>query len=121
MAFFGLTDQPTLNSSLGAQIIRCLMTSAATVQDGNTTVWMAELSLVKDGYAEMTANYDERGNQIETAFFDEEGKPVRNNAGIARFEATYDERGNQIAGAKFDEGGKPVRDNDGIASFTAQL
>jgi hypothetical protein len=57
------------------------------------------------------------GNQITGAYFDEGGKPVRDNEGFARFTASYDERDNHIAGAFFDEGGKPVRDNEGLASF----
>ena len=33
--------------------------------------------LTKDGFAKMTADYDERGNKIEVATFDEGGKPAQ--------------------------------------------
>ena len=38
----------------------------------------------KDGYARFTANYDERGNQTEMAYFDEQGRPTRHKDGYAR-------------------------------------
>jgi hypothetical protein len=72
-----------------------------------------------DGFVRFTATYDERGNQIEIATFDEGGKPAQRKEGYARFTTRYDQRGNQIEGAYFDEAGKPVRSMDGFASFTA--
>ena len=46
------------------------------------------------GYAKVTLKYDERGNQIEIAYFDEEGKPCMSNNGYFKQIRVYDKRNN---------------------------
>ena len=73
----------------------------------------------RKGYARFTTGYDDRGNEIEDAYFDEAGKPVRSTDGFARLTTSYDARGNLIGAAYFDEQGKPVRSNNGFVRYTA--
>ena len=58
---------------------------------------------------------------IETAYFDEQGRPTRHKDGYARLTKQYDERGNQIEEAYFDEAGKPTRHKDGYAKWTTEV
>ena len=69
--------------------------------------------------AKVAAKYDDRGNQIETSYFDEAGKPTRHTDGNHKFTAKYDDRANQIETAYFDKAGKPVRIKDGYAKSTS--
>jgi hypothetical protein len=57
--------------------------------------------------------WDERGNLVEMAFFDENDRPVRNDTGCAKISMTYDQHGNLTESACFDEGDQAVRDTDG--------
>ena len=47
----------------------------------------------KDGYAKITARYDERGTEIERAYWDKAGKPAGINAGYTRIIKVYDAAG----------------------------
>ena len=67
----------------------------------------------KHGYARYTARFDERGNRIEVAYFDEHDRPTRSDEGIARSLATYDARGYPIEEICFDEAGNARADKLG--------
>ena len=76
----------------------------------------------KDGFAKLTAKYDERGNQIEDGLL-RRARPAHPAQGRLRqvHRPSYDERGNRTEWAYFDEAGQPTRHKDGYARFTAQL
>jgi hypothetical protein len=57
----------------------------------------------------MTWTYDERGNIIDEAFFNEAGKPVACKDGYARSKSRYDEYGTKIDISYYDPAGKPLR------------
>ncbi len=71
--------------------------------------------LNKYGFAIEKARYDERGNIVEAAFFDETDKPIRRTEGLAIMKSKYDKWGNQTEQAYFDEADKPIRLKDGYA------
>ena len=50
----------------------------------------------------MTKRFDERGKQVEEAYFGLDGKPMLHKDGYARWTARYDERGNRVERALFD-------------------
>jgi C-terminal processing protease CtpA/Prc len=54
--------------------------------------------------------YDERGNKVEEAYFDETGKPARHKDGYAAWKARYDDRRNKVELTTFDVDGKPDAD-----------
>src|SRR5262249_32778362 len=56
-----------------------------------------------------TRRYDERGNEVETAFFGPDRKPIVNSDGYHRFTARHDEEGNRVEAAFFGIDGKPRR------------
>jgi hypothetical protein len=63
---------------------------------------------LKDGYAKWTAKYDERGNQVEAAFFGVDGAPVSRAGGYFKRVDKYDDRGNRIERAWFGTQAEPV-------------
>ena len=83
-----------------------------TTQRGNCIAWEyygvdGQRCLTKDGYAKVTADYDERGNRIKEAYFEETGNSTAKN-GVARWTAKYDD-GNYLADITyFDRDGKPT-------------
>ncbi len=71
-----------------------------------------------DGYARTTSRYDVRGNQIETAWFDEHGEPtLLRKLGYSRQTVAYDAFGNKIELRMFGKDGEPVLCNDGFATM----
>ena len=64
--------------------------------------------------------YDERGNQIQEAYFGADRKPTRIN-GYAVVRSKYDERGHKIELAYFDEAGGPTRSNEQIARWKSEF
>ncbi|OQZ01082.1 MAG: hypothetical protein B6D35_04145 [Candidatus Brocadia sp. UTAMX2] len=59
--------------------------------------------------------YDKHGNKIEEVYFDEKGKPTRNQNGYAIGKMKYDERGNKTEQAYFDEEDKPTQNKYGYS------
>jgi PDZ domain len=59
--------------------------------------------------------YDERGSEVEEAFFGLGGKPALSNDGFARATLRHDERGNMVEVAYFGLDGKPTLLKDGYA------
>jgi hypothetical protein len=53
------------------------------------------------GYASAAATYDDRGNQIEMAFFDVQGAPVRIEGGYTRWTESFDEQNRRRQRAEF--------------------
>ena len=77
--------------------------------------------LFKDsGAARITYAHDERGNEVERAYFGVDGKPLLDkDYGAARITYAYDDRGNEIEEAGFGIDGKPVLFKDcGAARIT---
>jgi hypothetical protein len=76
----------------------------------------------KGGYHEETARYDERGNQIEWAYFDVSGNPtIDTTDGTHKMTGRYDKRGHRIEWAYFDVSGNPTIDKtDGTHKMTAR-
>jgi YD repeat-containing protein len=53
--------------------------------------------------------YDAKGNQVEEAYFNAEGKPtIRKDLGAARISWRYDDSGNQVEAALFGADGAPL-------------
>ena len=64
---------------------------------------MASRTLNKsDGLARVTKRFDQRGKQVEAAYYGVDGKPMLHKDGYARWTARYDERGNRVERALFD-------------------
>jgi hypothetical protein len=65
--------------------------------------------------------YDNSGNEIEVAYEDEEGHPMRHpGSGAAFVRYENDEYGNRVTATLFDESEKLVRGTDGYARSTRQ-
>jgi hypothetical protein len=74
-----------------------------------------------EGLASFLFSYDERGNRIAGAYFDEKGDPVRDYEGFARFTAGYDKHGNCTAIEYYDVDGKRCLSKEGYAKATAKF
>ena len=62
-----------------------------------------------DNVVKMRMEYDKRGNQIKTTYYEADGQTLRlSKAGIAGFEDNYDENGNQTERRFFDAEGKII-------------
>ena len=61
----------------------------------------------KDGYAKFTRKYDERGNEIEEAYFGIDGKPCLDNEEVASVKSQFDENNQEIRREFFGLDGKP--------------
>jgi serine/threonine-protein kinase len=72
----------------------------------------------KDGYAQVTAVYDEYGNVLEWSSLGLDDKPVLHREGYARWVKKYDDRGNAVEWAYFDTEGQPCLHQDGYARAT---
>jgi YD repeat-containing protein len=62
----------------------------------------------------------ERGNLIEAAYFDTDGKPTFHKDGNHKSTSAYDERGNQVEQAFFGLEGQPVAGAGGYHKKTAK-
>jgi YD repeat-containing protein len=63
----------------------------------------------REGYVRRVTVEDVRGDRIEEAYFDGEGKPVLHAVyGYARFRARYDERGNRIEQITYGVDDRPI-------------
>lgn len=61
--------------------------------------------------------YDERGNQIVTAYQDEKGNPMKTEGGYAEFRAVYNALGDVVEGSFYDESGNLCRLPGGYAKY----
>ncbi len=68
---------------------------------------------VKEGYHRLTARFDVRGNQIEDACFDSDGKPALNTFGYFKCVTKYDERGRETEAVYHGRDGKPAPNERG--------
>lgn len=66
-----------------------------------------------------TYSWDTAGNDVETAFFGADEKPILNRKGFHRAKSVFDERHKRIAWAAFAIDGKPVRYEGGDGAYTA--
>jgi hypothetical protein len=116
---FGPDRNPAIDNSIGAHAIR----KSYDVR-GNCMAWEYYAAdgrpcVTKDGYAKSTAQYDQRRNQVLSAWLGLDGRPaISQSSGCATLKMSYDARGNEIAEAYFDADGKPVRNSLGFAGLT---
>jgi YD repeat-containing protein len=75
----------------------------------------------KNGYVSTFAKWDERSNQIETACFDEYGKPTLDRSvGSHMNRMAYDERWNLTNGLYLGTNGLPILTKSGYSSINAR-
>ena len=74
--------------------------------------------LREGGYARLSIEYDERGNEAVRSYAGKEGALVPGAEGCAVLRASYDERGRVIEESCFDAGGRPVAGKHGYARRT---
>lgn len=74
-----------------------------------------------DGFARVTRDYDDNGNNICEKYYDEKDELVLSNWGYAVITKAYDDRGNVIEEKYFDEADKPVTLEAGYAGFGREL
>jgi len=73
------------------------------------------------GFESRRIRFDRKGNRIEWAYFDSEGRPtIDKSDGSHRMTARYDERGNRIESAYFDTEDRPMLLADGYHKRTAR-
>jgi YD repeat-containing protein len=110
-ACFGLGNEPAIDKSDGTHRVK-----ESYDESGNCTAWEyygvdGKPCLTKDGYARITANYDDFGRQLKQVGFDLTGNSTVKN---------YDQRGQQIEEAYFNEAGNPATNKNGIARWIAK-
>ena len=71
-----------------------------------------------EGIAKWVRKYDDRGNEIESAFFGTDGEPCLHKDGIAKRVRKYDDRGYLIEQAFFGTDGKPCLISYGFGKMT---
>jgi len=69
-----------------------------------------------DWYSTVTWTYDDFGNVVETAFFDEQGTPCLSKEGVARTTMTYGPNGEGVEIATYDDVGRRAVDRSTGAS-----
>jgi PDZ domain len=120
VACFGLRDEPAIFRSSGIHAVK-----KSYDERGNCIAWEyygadGQRCLAKDGYAKMTANYDERGNQVKVTCFGLRDEPaIDQSNGAHAVEQSYDERGNCIAWEYYGADGQRCLTKDGYAKMTA--
>ena len=73
--------------------------------------------VIKDGYATMEYEQDERGNQVWEAYYDDIGAQANCAAGYASKESTYDSEGRLIAERYLDRYNKLTNNAEGVAGW----
>ena len=104
-AFFGLYGEPTIDQIWGYHILRAAYDERGYRISGECAGIDGKPRVAKTGYAKFTAKFDERGRQIEEAWFDESGKPIAKN-GVAKWDTNFDGKGNATMVWYFDRNGK---------------
>jgi hypothetical protein len=85
------------------------LTAAFFDGEGRPVAW-------KEDKAGWNSKFDERGNEVEEAFFGVEGFPIINkHDGVSGWRTKYDEFGNAVEVAYFGLAGKPILNRDGYA------
>ena len=107
-AYFGKDGKPTLQKNGVAK------TTTANDEWRNPFAGALSKSL-KSSHARVTWAYDDRGNVIEEAYFDTDGKLTRHKSGYVETTLAYDEQGNKIEQSFFGADGKLTRHKDGYA------
>ncbi|PYI87523.1 MAG: hypothetical protein DME26_05880 [Verrucomicrobia bacterium] len=116
-ACFDPEGSPAIDKSVGNHMSR-----TAYDQRGNPTniVYLGTNglpTLTTSGYASVAIKWDERGNRIEWACFDREGRPALDKSdGSHTTRMAYDERGNQTNSAFLGTDGLPITTTSGYAS-----
>jgi hypothetical protein len=59
--------------------------------------------------------HDDRGQELETTYLDENGKPTPNRDGSARVVQTFDAQGNTLTRDYFGPDGRPALHRNGYA------
>ena len=67
-----------------------------------------------DGVASISYEYDSAGNTVREAYFDQNGKPMNNQAGVQEIASFYSPRNMRTRVSYFDESGKPCVNRDRI-------
>jgi parvulin-like peptidyl-prolyl isomerase len=78
---------------------------------------VVERPILEDGELQRIERirYDARGNEVEVAYVDDEGRPVVGPNGTAGYRVAYDERDRPLEKAYFGADGRPVANRDGSA------
>ena len=120
-ACFDKQGKPAIDKSVGAHRSRWFYD-----ERGNWTnvIYLGtdgKPTLVLDGYASATARWDDRGNQIEGACFDPQGKPaIDQSVGTHMYRLWYDEHDNLTNMVYLGTNGEPALTLNGYASLTAK-
>lgn len=87
-------------------------------------IWLANINKdhkyikrANDNYSILRRKYDERGNVLEVACYDEHDSLVNTNNGSAIIEYQYDSQDKIISQKYLDKGRKPVRDENGVIYY----
>ena len=95
-----------------------LMTRAATSCAFLTVASTASPRSISISYASLTKTYDQRGFNIEIAYFSVDGQPTLNDEGVAKIAYAYDFRGNQTEERFSGVDGRAAASTDGCARQT---
>ena len=104
-ACFGLRDEPTMDQVFGNHMVK------NTYDERGYKIGLeyygldGKPCLTKNGYAKVAAKYNERGDEIEEAWFDESGNPLATN-GVAKWTKNYDENRHATVLTYYDADGK---------------
>jgi hypothetical protein len=104
-ACFGLRDEPTIDQVFGNHMLKNTYDERGYRIGCEYYGVDGKPCLTKNGYAKVTAKYDERGDEIEEAWFNESGNPIASN-GVAKWTKNYDENGHATVMTYFDANGK---------------
>src|SRR5260221_14606444 len=105
-ASLGLRDDPAIDQSNGAHAVEQSYDERGNCIAREYYGADGQRCLTKDGYAKMTANYDDRGSQVEQAEFDLTDKPTIKK---------YSRGGEDDEAAYFDEKCNPTANENGDA------
>ena len=120
-ACFDKEGKPTIDTSDGSRMSRWSYDERGHWTNRLHLGTNGQPILTKNGYASIAAKWDERGNQIEWACFDKEGKPTIDTSDGSRMSRwSYDERGNWTNRVYLGANGQPILTKNGYASITAK-
>lgn len=115
-AFFDKEDKPAEGQLLGMHIARTTYDDAGRIVEIRYFARDGALVCVGKGYAIERMKYDEQGNLIEHAFFDNYDKPVINDlTGIHMTRSTYNEAGKAVEISYFGKEGALIAVDRGHA------
>ena len=127
LEYFGLDGEPILTAE-GIARVRYTYDVRSRENERDFFGLNGERTLLGDGgqggvfgEAGFRKKYDERGNVIETAYFDTDGKPKLTNEKIAKSTSQFDTRGQEVERAFFDVEGAPTVSIYGYAGFRQEF